>query len=224
MSYTSVGINRHKILNGLAQEDPTYENYLRLAETIFTGKIRLVDLQDNEEAAKRMKEIDELRARGEQTEYETIDITAEKGIGTPLEVKNCRTKEVKNFTSIKKACNEYNIPSHKIVNAFSKAGTNKILYCGLIFKKVKKEKAKKTKIKDNRQYYDPYIHNRHNTKVEEWEKAFIVQVRPGMQWKDIGLFLGRTPESCSSILRNIKKKEKLEYYKSLDISGVEKGA
>lgn len=32
--YNSVGINKHKILNAAAQEDPTYENYLRLAEWI----------------------------------------------------------------------------------------------------------------------------------------------------------------------------------------------
>lgn len=217
MNYSSVGINRHRILNGLAQEDPTYENWLRLAETIFSGQIRLSDLYDKEESLKRMKEIDELRARGEKTEYETLYAGSEMGRGTPLEVKNCRTKEVKKFTSIKKACDEYNIPSHKIVNAFLKAGTNKILYHGLIFKKIK-EYTPKSKIKDNRQYYDAELHNRYNTKIEEWEKAFIVQNRPEMKWRDIGLILGRTPEGLGNILRTIKKKGNLEYYRNMDIS------
>ena len=45
-----------------------------------------------------------------------------------------------------------------------------------------------------------------------------------LKWKEISLILGRTPESCGNILRDIKKKGKLEYYKSLDITEVEIGA
>ena len=245
--YKSVSMGRHKFLDPTVQSDPTRDNWLRLAAAILikpenmigcgrnnsTLGISLTDLYDKEEELKRMKEIDELRARGEKTEYEKLhpsDSERYKSIqksysrrGAPIEVTNLSTGEVKKFESIKSASYECNLLDYNIVNRFKKADTNEIVYSGYKFKKINIEKVE-FNLKAYRQYYDASLHTKHKTKIAEWEKAFVAQHRPMLKWKEISLILGRTPESCGNILRDIKKKGKLEYYKSLDITEVEIGA
>lgn len=225
MNYTSVGINRHKVLNGLAQEDPTYENYLRLAEWIFTGKVSLSDLLNEEESRKRMKEIDELRARGERTPYEA-EFKKPKAKGNPnlsprkivLEVTNLETKEKIIYKSMKSFCEINNVSRSYIKNRFKKAQGNKILYNRLIIKKLDTNTSE-TEIQAQRVYLNPNIDiNKHKTPWTEEEKAFIAQNRPDKTWKYIGACLGRSAESCSNVMRNMKNKGELEYYKNLDIS------
>lgn len=223
--YNSVGINKHKILNAAAQEDPTYENYLRLAEWIFTGKIRLVDLQDKQEEVKRMKEIDELRARGEKTSYEPVE-KKPKRVNNPnfkpkrimIEVKNLKTNEKTLYVSMKNFCEVNDISYSYIKVRFSKAQSSKILYNGLIIKKIEINTAE-TEIQPQRVYLNPNIDiNKHKTPWADEEKAFVAQNRPDKTWKYIGACLGRSAESCSNVMRHMKNKGQLEYYKNLDIS------
>lgn len=219
MNYTSVGINRHKVLNGLAQEDPTYENYLRLAEWIFTGKVSLIDLLDQEEATRRMKEIDELRL---SKKIEKNNITKRKNAynKTIIEVINTKTKEKSFYKSIREFCKTTGISRTCIKKIFEKEQGTKILYKDLIIKKVKRDTLK-SRIELHRICLNPNLDkDKHNTKWNDYEKAFIVQNRPQMAWKDIEIFLGRSAESCSKAMRKIKTNGQLEYYKNLDISGI----
>lgn len=225
MSYRSVGIKRHKVLNGLAQEDPTYENYLRLAEWIFTGKIRLVDLQDKQEEVKRMKEIDELRARGEKTSYEPVE-KKPKRVNNPnfkpkrimVEVTNLEINEKNIYKSMKNFCEVNDISYSYIKHRFRKEQSNKILYNRLIIKKIEMN-SEEAEIQPKRVYLNPNIDmNKHKTLWSDEEKAFVAQNRPDKTWKYIGECLGRSSESCSNVMRHMKSKGTLEYYKNLDIS------
>lgn len=222
--YNSVGINKHKILNAAAQEDPTYENYLRLAEWIFTGKIRIVDLQDKQEEVKRMKEIDELRSRGEKTPYEAEGkkpkrITNPKGPRKlMIEVKNLKTNEKTIYKSMKNFCEVNDISYSYIKHQFRKEQSDKILYNRLIIKKIEMN-SEEAEIQPKRVYLNPNIDmNKHKTLWSDEEKAFVAQNRPDKTWKYIGTCLGRSAESCSNVMRRMKNKGQLEYYKNLDIS------
>ena len=133
-----IGERKHKVLNARADDDPTYENWLRLAETIFTGKIRVNDLLDEEEAKRRMQEIDELRARGEKTECEHETRRNKKKWETEyreltnkkikLEVTNTKTKEKKIYNSMSEFCKNNDISRTYIRKRFKKAQSKKILY------------------------------------------------------------------------------------------------
>lgn len=222
---SSVGINKHKVLNVLAQEDPTYENWLRLAEWIFTKKIRLVDLQDKDEEQKRMKEIDELRARGEKTPYEPAN-KKKKAKGNPnlsprkivLEVTNLENNEKIIYKSMKNFCEINDISYTYIKSRFKKAQSRKILYNRLIIKKIETNTIE-TEMQPQRVYLNPNIDtDKHKTLWSDEEKAFIAQNRPDKTWKYIGKCLGRSTESCSNVMRKMRKKGNLEYYKNLDIS------
>lgn len=226
MNYTSVGIQRHKVLNGLAQEDPTYENYLRLAESILTGRVRIQDLQDEMEAHKRMKEIDELRAKGGKTEYEKTTNDNKKRTGNPnlkykkivLEVTDLKTNKTITYKSMREFCEVNYISRETIKNKFKKEQSHQITYKDLIIKKIDV-----TDLKLNIEPYRIYLNKetdlqKHKTRWNDEEKAFIVQNRPQMLWRDIAVFLGRSAESCSNMLRELKKQNKLDFYKNIDIS------
>lgn len=222
--YSSVSFNRHKVTNALAQEDPTYENYLRLAEAIFTGRIKVVDLQDKEEERKRMKEIDDMRARGEKTPYEAAEkkpkrITNTKGSKKIMvEVIDLETNEKNIYKSIKNFCEVNDISYSYIKSRFKKAKSNKILYNRLIINRLETDIGE-VEAQPQRVYLNPNIDiNKHKTPWVDEEKAFVAQNRPDKTWKYIGACLGRSAESCSNVLRHIKNKGQLEYYMNLDIS------
>lgn len=223
--YSNVAINKHKVMNASAQEDPTYENYLRLAEAIFTGRIKLVDLQDKEEETKRIKEIDEIRSRGEKTPYESRE-KRKKRITNPkfkpkkimVEVTNLETNEKDIYVSMKNFCEMNDISYSYIKYRFKKAQSNKILYNRLIIQKLESN-TEEVEIEPQRVYLNPNIDiNKHKTPWVDEEKAFVAQNRPHKTWKYIGICLGRSAESCSNILRQIKNKGQFEYYLNLDIS------
>ncbi|WP_434796648.1 hypothetical protein [Terrisporobacter vanillatitrophus] len=222
--YSSVSFNRHKVTNALAQEDPTYENYLRLAEAIFTGRIKVVDLQDKEEETKRMKEIDDMRARGEKTPYEAAEkkpkrITNTKGPKKIMvEVTNLETNEKNIYKSMKNFCEVNEISYSYIKSRFKKAKSNKILYNRLIINKLETDTGE-VEVQPQRVYLNPNIDiNKHKTPWVDEEKAFVAQNRPDKTWKYIGACLGRSAESCSNVLRHMKNKGQLEYYLNLYIS------
>lgn len=223
--YSNVAINKHKVTNALAQEDPTYENYLRLAEAIFTGRIKVVDLQDKEEETKRIKEIDDMRARGEKTPYEAAEkkpkrITNTKGPKKIMvEVTNLETNEKNIYKSMKNFCEVNEISYSYIKYRFKKAKSNKILYNRLIINKLETDTGE-VEVQPQRVYLNPNIDiNKHKTPWVDEEKAFVAQNRPDKTWRYIGVCLGRSAESCSNVLRHMKNKGQLEYYLNLDISG-----
>lgn len=124
-----IGICSHKVLNPLAQDGPTYENYLRLVKAILTLDskrrlgVSLNDLYDSKEAEKRMKEIDEKDS-------------GPVGIKNPnfkpksilVQVKNLKTNELKEYDSIKRACEDNKLNLSYVMTRFKKAQSNKILY------------------------------------------------------------------------------------------------
>ena len=227
MKYSSIGINRHRVLNGLAQEDPTYENWLRLAEAIFSGQTRLSDLYDKKEELERIREIDELRARGEKTPYQIEEKTSKpirknnpkfKPESIPVEIKNLETGEKGEFNSIKQACEANDINASYARLLFRKKEADEIIYNGFLIKKLKKE-VLESKIEVKRIKLNPYIDiNVHKTPWTDEEKAFVAQNRPAMLLREIAVCLGRSAESCSNVYREMKKKGTLEYYKKFGIS------
>lgn len=227
MRYTVIHENRHKVSNALAQEDVTYENYLRLAESILTGKTKVVDLQDDEEGKKRMKEIDELREKGEKTEYESLtNKNMKKHLGNPevykkrviIETTNIETGEMIYYKSVRQLCDALGVCKKTINDRFKKAENEKIEYKGLVIHK-KERQALENEIEPHRIYLNPNVNKANYKNVwNDEEKAFIVQNRPQMTWKNIGIYLGRSTEACSNMFRMMKKEDKLDYYRSLDIS------
>lgn len=211
---TVISTNRHKVSNALAQDDITYENYLRLAEWIFVGKVHLKDLQDDREAKKRMKEIDELRARGDRTPYEDETIQNKKRCAPKtnkkrivIEVTNLAINEKTIYKSLREFCDLTGTPRTIIKERFKRSQSKKILFNRMIIRKVEIDTSE-FKIRPHRIYLNSDIDlQRHKTKWCDYEKAFIVQNKSQMKWKDIGIFLGRSAESCSNVLRNIKKME-----------------
>ena len=125
-------LEKSKHVNIEAIEDLTLINYLRLAEAIFTGRIKVVDLQDKEEERKRMKEIDDMRARGEKTPYESAEkkpkrITNTKGPKKIMvEVIDLETNEKNIYKSMKNFCEVNDISYSYIKSRFKKAKSNRI--------------------------------------------------------------------------------------------------
>lgn len=227
MRYKSINTARYKVLCGSAQEDPTYENWLRLAEAIFSGQTRLADLYDKKEELLRIKEIDELRARGEKTLYQIEEEISKpirrkkpnfKPESIPVLIKNLETGEKGEFNSIKQACEANDINASYARLLFRKKEADEIIYNGFLIKKLKKE-VLESKIEVKRMKLNPYIDiNVHKTPWTDEEKAFVAQNRPAMLLREIAVCLGRSAESCSNAYREMKKKGTLEYYKKFDIS------
>lgn len=71
---------------------------------------------------------------------------------------------------------------------------------------------------NNRMLYHPDYHDRHGEPWEEDELIYLVQMRPGMKWHDISLALGRTHDVCANKYYELKRKNKLEYYRNLEMS------
>lgn len=219
--------NRHKVSNALAQDDPVYENYLRLAEWIFTGKVLTADLQDAEESRKRIQEIDELRANGGKTEYEETNTkNHKKQKGNPnlgkkrtiVEVTDLKTKKKTYYTSIREFCDITDTSRTTIKNQFKKAQNSFILHEELLIKKVE-QSVLEAKIRPHRIYLNSKVDSsNHKNEWNDYEKAFVAQNRPQMKWKSIGIYLGRTAEACSNVMRIMKKEDKLDFYRNIDIS------
>jgi len=91
------------------KKDETSENYLAFAAWIVTGKMpNLTYLMDEKESNKRMKELDEIYARGERPELSNLGINKAKPRPgnqrkRAVKVTNIETQEEKNFSSIKDA-------------------------------------------------------------------------------------------------------------------------
>lgn len=92
------------------RENATTENYLAFAAWIITGKMpNLGVLMDQEEANRRMKELDEIYARGEKPELAYCGLRYNKSQTIPFTkcrkvfVTNIETGEEKEFSSIKEA-------------------------------------------------------------------------------------------------------------------------
>lgn len=217
-------LEKSKHVNIEAIEDLTLINYLRLAEAIFTGRIKVVDLQDKEEERKRMKEIDDMRARGDKTPYESAEkrpkrITNTKGSKKIMvEVIDLETNEKNIYKSMKNFCEVNDISYSYIKSRFKKAKSNRILYNRLIINKLETDTGE-VEVQPQRVYLNPNIDiNKHKTPWVDEEKAFVAQNRPDKTWKYIGACLGRSAESCSNVLRHMKNKGQLEYYLNLDIA------
>ena len=165
---------------------------------------------DRIESIRRMKEIDDIRANGGQTEYEKI-IDKElihKGHKKTIVI-NCRTKTVNEYNSIKEACKSNNIEDWIIRNKFRQSGSNKVLHNGLVFKKVDKEKKIETVNTEN--HLKPWT---------DEDIAYMVQRRPEVQWKSIAAVIGKTVDACSEKYRDIKKEGKLSYYMNYKLESI----
>ena len=154
-------LEKSKRINFESIEDPTLINYLRFFEAITDLNPRDIrhyvnDLMDEEEAEKRMKEIDEIRAAGGTTEAEMIHLKdccdrryktvlnelrrmrKQERYGHTTKVVNpsAGTEEV--FNSLREACEEYGLKYNNARAYFSqnkkskKNKKNVIKYHGLI--------------------------------------------------------------------------------------------
>ena len=159
---------------------------------------------DRIESIRRMKEIDDMRARGLKTECEQIKVDISESREKPTRstrvyVKNFITDEEKEHESIKQACKEYGLSYYQVYKQFKKSSSKKILHNRLLIKKIDEKRV---------------------IKWTDEELAFLVQSRPGMQWHDIALALDRTKGACFEKYKAIKDKGKLEYYLNFDYEDI----
>ena len=146
-------------------DDPTLINYLRLAEVILTPEPRkmsyyLTDLENSEEADKRMHEIDELRKRGDVTKAQMIKMNEDnkkyddiirKKIEQykkrqennnqirnikPIKVTNPSAGTEETYPSVNQMCEEYGFKKKNVRSMFHYKKSNKIQYKGLILEKL----------------------------------------------------------------------------------------
>ena len=147
-------------------DDPTLINYLRLAEVILTPEPRkmsyyLTDLENSEEADKRMHEIDEERKRGNITKAQMIKMNEDnkkyddiirkkieqykKRQENNNQIRNIKPIKVTNpaagteeiYSSIKEFAEEYGYKPKSVSSAFFYQKTNIIQFKGLIIQKLK---------------------------------------------------------------------------------------
>lgn len=67
---------------------------------------------------------------------------------------------------------------------------------------------------NRRMIYDPDFHENHKEKWSKEELIYIAQMRPGTQWSNIAMALGRTQDSCMQMYYKLKKLGRLNYYKN----------
>ena len=150
-------LEKQKHINFESIEDPTLINYLRFFEAIADKNPRDIrhyvnDLMNEEEAEKRMKEIDEIRATGGATEAEMIHLKdccdrryktvlnelrrmrKQERYGHTTKVVNPSAGTTEIFNSLREACEEYNLKYNNARAYFSQSKKNKkntIKYHGL---------------------------------------------------------------------------------------------
>lgn len=158
-------LEKSRHVNIEAVEDPTLINYLRLAEVILTPEPKkmsyyLTDLENSEEADKRMREIDEERKRGDITKAQMIKMNEEnkkyddiirkkieqyKKRQESNQVRNMKPIKVTNpsagteeiYSSIKEFAEEYGYKPKSVSSAFFYQKANIIQFKGLIIQKLK---------------------------------------------------------------------------------------
>ena len=150
-------LEKQKHINFESIEDPTLINYLRFFEAIADQNPRDIrhyvnDLMNEEEAEKRMKEIDEIRATGGATEAEMIHLKdccdrryktvlnsikrmrKQERYGHTTKVVNPSAGTEEIFNSLREACEEYGLKYNNARAYFSQSKKNKnntIKYHGL---------------------------------------------------------------------------------------------
>ena len=153
-------LEKSKNINFESIEDPTIINYLRFFEAIADQNPRDIrhyvnDLMNEEEAEKRMKEIDEIRAAGGATEAEMIGLkeccnkrykavlngikrmSKQERYGHTTKVVNPSAGTEEIFNSLREACEEYSLKYNNVRAYFSqnkkskKNKKNMIKYHGL---------------------------------------------------------------------------------------------
>ena len=153
-------LEKQKHINFESIDDPTIINYLRLYEALVDQNQRDIrhyinDLMDEEEAEKRMKEIDEIRATGGTTEAEIIHLkdccdrrykavlngikrmSKQERYGHTTKVVNPSAGTEEIFNSLREACEEYCLKYNNVRAYFSqnkkskKNKNNTIKYHGL---------------------------------------------------------------------------------------------
>lgn len=224
-----IGIGRHKVLNPLAQEDHTYENYLRLIEAILVPQqngstigVNLSDLYDSEESAKRMKEIDELRARGEKTPYESTNentkLQGNRNLRPQSIITECydeETKETKVYNSLKELCLENNLNICYVRTKFRETDKEYIWYKGKRIKKLGKAVL-------NLKRELPRVYLREDMESNLYcgdEKAYVVQMKDkGYSFSEIAMSMDRTSASCNAQYAKLRKLNLLDFYRNIDIS------
>lgn len=70
---------------------------------------------------------------------------------------------------------------------------------------------------NKRMMYNPDFHDNHGTIWSDEDKAYMVQMKPTMKWKDLCMALGRTQSTCMSKYHDLKLQGKLEYYKNYNL-------
>ena len=147
-------LNYFALFSAILGKDPSCDCRLFLPQELF----------DRDEAEKRMKEIDELRAEGKTTEAERIEvkitrnkyhkdvlkeietIKRRRNFVIPVRVKNkyAGTEEV--FNCLREMCGEYDISYKNIIEKFNEQknknskNNGKIMYKGLEIEKISRVK------------------------------------------------------------------------------------
>lgn len=159
-------LEKSKHVNLESIDDPTLINWLRLAEVILTPEPRkmsyyLTDLENSEEADKRIREIEEERKKGNITKAQMIknnednkkyDDLVRKKIEQykkrqennnqirnikPIKVTNPSAGTEEIYSSIKEFAEEYGYKPKSVSSAFFYQKANTIQFKGLIIQKLK---------------------------------------------------------------------------------------
>lgn len=141
---------RHRTLNINAENDVAYENWMNLGQYILTDKPRpmnhyLSPFYDRAEAKENMENIHYLRKLGAMTKaehevwlYEYKNECNKKiECGPKIKVINNYAGTVEIYKSLREACEDNDIEYSNLVEVFNTEKTNKVVYKGLIFKKLK---------------------------------------------------------------------------------------
>lgn len=131
-------------------DDKTFTNYLALAAAILDPYPEPIDyyldgLKDESESRRRIKEIEEIRARGIGTDLDNeIKQNAELKIAKNSKVKpataiNLRTGEQTTCDSIKELAFELNLNYKSIISSFRYRKSDQIKYKGYLIKKYDKK-------------------------------------------------------------------------------------
>ncbi|MDK0734764.1 hypothetical protein P7A61_04180 [Clostridium perfringens] len=70
---------------------------------------------------------------------------------------------------------------------------------------------------NHRMRYNAELHYNHGKPWTVKELSYLCKMRPCMKYKDLSLALGRTVSVCMSKIYELKKKNLIGFYKSLDL-------
>lgn len=204
-----------------SSDEVTYLNYLALAAAILapsSNERYTKGLYDNEEADKRIKEIEDLRARGEKTELELwykseVNKVARNSSvnkeGNNISIFDLRTNTEKHYSSLRYVCEQNDLKYENVKVKLRENKGNSITINRYIIKRIDRDEVDISKL---------HAKECKNNLWTPKELSYLVKNRPNMTYREIANVLNKTKQSCESKYLRIKKEGKLDFYKNLKIS------